>query len=628
MRVGFTTTSRSRPAVAADVSNIAAYYDRLDRSLPRLVVLGEPGSGKTVAAIHLVLGLLGTRRGLADALRAVQPVPVRVNASGWDGTQDFSSWLTTRLGYDYPKLRPVLARKLVEDGLILPVIDGLDEMDTPDSQGSRGRALLDQLNTAWRSEPVVVVCRTTEFLQLSHLGADNGLHAAETVTLQPLSTDRIRRYLTNFRDDINPTSEAWSEVITHIATEPDGALATALHTPWMLSLAINALHPAGIARPAPGIADQLTSCTTPDALENLLFAAQIPAAVVGLKQKKQYRNYTDANVHAWMQSLARRLEQRRSTGRDGTGIRLDEIWEIAGTTRCRILHGLTVGIITIISFGLLFGLVSGTVIGVEYGIKHGMAKGIVYGLVHAIPSELMSGLMSAYALPLVSGLVVGLVKSPPATWMVWGVPERSRWPKLVSGLKRGLVVGLIFGVIFGVICAVKFGFDPQLAPHPVFWIVFGLLFGLVCGLLFGLVFGLVYGVVAGFKVDANSQLRVVVDERQLIYGDTRAAALIGLIFGLVAGLILMPVYSFYTGPAQGLAAGLAYGTMVGLMVGRAAGRFFAATLIFRSTKAFSVRPTVFLDWARRNGLLRVNGTAYQFRHETYRQWLLQQPSLE
>ncbi|MEU7767467.1 hypothetical protein AB0B25_20340 [Nocardia sp. NPDC049190] len=51
------------------------------------------------------------------------------------------------------------------------------------------------------------------------------------------------------------------------------------------------------------------------------------------------------------------------------------------------------------------------------------------------------------------------------------------------------------------------------------------------------------------------------------------------------------------------------------------GRYFVAALVFRLTRAFPSKPKVFLDWTRRSGLLRVTGTAYQFRHETYREWL-------
>lgn len=615
MRVGFTTTSRSTQAEvieSADVSDIAAYYELLGRPLPRLVVLGEPGSGKTVAAIHLVLGLLETRRASAtDALRAEQPVPVRVNATGWDGTQDFAGWLTTRLGYDYPQLRPALARKLVEDGLILPVIDGLDEMDTPDSRGMRARALLDQLNTtAWRNAPVVVVCRTTEFLELSRLGADNGLHGAATITLQPLPADRIGGYLTDYQKAIGATSGIWSEVITCITTEPDGAPATALHTPWMLGLAINALQH------DPDTAGRLTGCTTADAVADFLFAAQIPAAVLGREQSKQYRNYTSDNVYTWMQALTRCLEHRRGTGGDGTAIRLDEIWEIAGTTRCRIWHGVTVGVIisvvAAISSGIVLGLVG--MLGSEPATNPTSMPTPVYllvgALVFGIAAALLLGLAFGLTFGLAVGLVVGLFKTVPATRMVWHAPKRSRWRK---GLAFGLVVGAGVGLVVRLIGSYHSS---------------GIVVGIIAGLTFVLAFG--------FSADTEDQLRFAVDERRLIRNDAQAAALTGAMAGLASGaaVALLAVSRAEGADEQkvGLAFGLVFAivftTAFGLLIGRAAGRFFTATLVFRRTKVFPARPTVFLDWARRNGLLRVNGVAYQFRHETYRQWLQRQPPLE
>ncbi|MEU9515898.1 NACHT domain-containing protein [Micromonospora sp. NPDC048169] len=746
MRVSFTTTSPSQPdevIQSADVSDITAYYELLDRPLPRLVVLGEPGSGKTVAAIHLVLGLLDTRRGLADAVRAEHPVPVRVNASGWDGTQDFSGWLTTRLGYDYPQLRPVLARKLVEDGLILPIIDGLDEMDTPESRGARGRALLDQLNTAWRNEPVVVVCRTTEFQELADLRKDNGLHGAETVTLQPLSTDRINGYLTNYRKGIGPTSEDWSEVTTHITSEPDGALATALHSPWLLSLAINALHPAPGITPAPGIADQLTSCATVDAVEDLLFAAQIPAAVKGLKQKKRYRKYTRDNVHAWMQSLAQLLEDRRNTGRDGTAVRLDEIWEVAGSTRCRILHGLTVGIIVTITFGLGFapiwprtaagltvgGVVGGVVVllvgggaglteptakrvawrateqsrwrkalsvglvillvaggGTELGIKL-IAEDEIGGRDMDLLAELVAGGYLGGLVGVLFGAMFGVAESMRA---VWRAPGWSRWRRgLTFGVLLGCTLVLDLGVVLRggsapwswsylaanvVIVVVAVGLVEPTAKRVAAWrapqlsgwrrglvLVVVLMVVLVVAFVVVLVVAFVVAFVAMIEleggmsmsgrigvvvvlavmavlvvavgVDAKDQLRNVVDERQLIRGDIQFAVLTGGVTFLAFGLTIPSIHIFMFAVDRTmfmleLLSAFGFVLAVVFMSGRATGRFFTATLIFRFTKVFPNRPTVFLDWARRNGLLRVNGTAYQFRHETYRQWLLQQPSLE
>jgi hypothetical protein len=85
---------------------------------------------------------------------------------------------------------------------------------------------------------------------------------------------------------------------------------------------------------------------------------------------------------------------------------------------------------------------------------------------------------------------------------------------------------------------------------------------------------------------------------------------------LATGLTTSDLFVVRGGSAIGLAAGLT--------VGLAAARFYLAILVFRFTKVMSSHPVIFLDWARRSGLLRVNGTAYQFRHETYQQWI-QQP---
>jgi MFS family permease len=583
--VGFTAVSQPRPGAvieSADVSEIATYYELIDPSPRRLVVLGEPGSGKTVAAVQLVLGLLKTRLGLADALRAEQPVPVRVNAAGWDGTAKFSDWLIARLGLDYPQLRPALARKLVEEGLILPVIDGLDEMDTTYSQDRWARELLDHLNNAWRSEPVVVMCRTTEFQRLCRQGGDNGLHGAVTVTLQPLPLERICNYLTGYRDATGTTSQAWSMITTHLTAHRHGPLATVLETPWMLGLGITAMrHDAKTA-------DQLITCTTAEAVEDLLFAAQIPSAVAGREPKDEHRDYTSDDVRTWMQSLAARLDHRREAGADGTAIRLDEIWEIAGSIRCRIVHGLIVGILAAFGGGLMLGLAAslrfGPVVALTVGLTGGLAAGLMFGL--------MAGLGPAMA-----------------HRIVWRLPQRSRW-------RRGLAAGLMAGLAGGL----TMGLETGLAA--------GLTGGFTGGLTGGLTFGLAVGLTFGLMVDDEDWLRVTVDERRLIREDIAALVLFGVASTSAVGLTVGLAAEVATGTMFTLKVGLIGGPVVGLVVGLlgsiSAGRFFTATLIFRFTKAFPARPAAFLDWARRNGLLRANGLAYQFRHETYRQWLQQQ----
>ena len=64
----------------------------------RLVVLGEPGAGKTMLMVRLVLDLLARRA-------AGGPVPVLAPVASWDPSgQDLRDWLSVRLMTDYPAL--------------------------------------------------------------------------------------------------------------------------------------------------------------------------------------------------------------------------------------------------------------------------------------------------------------------------------------------------------------------------------------------------------------------------------------------------------------------------------------------------------------------------------------------
>lgn len=126
------------PGDETDVpDDIRNYYRQ--KKPQRMIVLGEEGGGKTVAAIQLILDQLEHRK-------ADEPVPFRVNATGWDGAEDsdLAGWLAYHLAIDYVK-NPRVARALVDSGHILPVIDGLNEMDAPGSAPVRANAMLNPL---------------------------------------------------------------------------------------------------------------------------------------------------------------------------------------------------------------------------------------------------------------------------------------------------------------------------------------------------------------------------------------------------------------------------------------------------------------------------------------------------
>ncbi len=578
-------------------SEIDTYFRRR-ASQRRLLVIGEAGAGKTVLAVRLLLDQLRDRAGVADDLRGATPVPVRVNVAGWDGGGDFTGWLAGRMMMDYG-LHQQVARAMVDAGYILPVLDGLDEMDPPDAQPDRARGALDRLNEPpWRNRTVVVMCRTGVYARLRELRGDAGLHGAITITLLPLSPIEICDYLHHYGDQLGIPAETWVPVTDQIRDDPNGPLATALRTPWLLGLAATAL------RRDRRTATALAACRDTTEITDLLFAALIPAAIQGMHRTGPTRDYTELKVQTWMQTLAQHLERRRAAGMGGTEITLDRVWELAGTRRVLALYALAVGLTGGLAGGLAGGLMAGLVFGLTGGLAAGLAGGLFMGVQWGLQSRFL----------LLPARFKAKANAPKR--LAWRVPGRSRW-------RRGLAYGLGAGPMYALLAGCLYWFLARFAPGP----TAGLPAVLVAGLVVAFVAGPVYGLVTSLETNSDDRLALGQDARQIIHDDlvfvfvavlvnvAMAALMAGLPVGLAFGLV------------GGLVGGLAFGILAGLFTGlgqaRPAGRYATASLVFalNDQKVFAQRPAQFLEWARNAGLLRVTGIAYQCRHDSYQQWL-------
>ena len=99
----------------------------------RLMIAGGPGSGKSGAAVLLILAALRHRRSVPEQARPQVPVPVMFTLHGWDpGTQKTRDWLAGRLCRTYPlfggKPGAGAARRMLDEGRIAVILDGLDEI--------------------------------------------------------------------------------------------------------------------------------------------------------------------------------------------------------------------------------------------------------------------------------------------------------------------------------------------------------------------------------------------------------------------------------------------------------------------------------------------------------------------
>lgn len=197
----------------------------------RLVLLGEPGAGKTVLAVLLTLGLL-------DARRDGCPVPVLLSVSSWDPVcQALDDWTVDTLATAYYNGQVDIARTLLDRGLLLPVLDGLDEIPE-----SARRSAIRGINHALGSDrPIVVTCRSAEYEDVIRGGAPVLLQAP-VVEMQPVSVADVVAYLD---DVVWPKGVDWRPVFKRLRPDPTDPLAEAwptplaeaLSTPLMVSLA-------------------------------------------------------------------------------------------------------------------------------------------------------------------------------------------------------------------------------------------------------------------------------------------------------------------------------------------------------------------------------------------------------
>jgi WD40 repeat protein len=96
-----------------------------------MVVLGAPGAGKTTIATLFVVDYM-------DVAEPGEPVPILLSVAGWNPRERLQKWIVRQIREDYlGVLNDASIRHSVREGLIMPVLDGLDEMP----QQLLGRAL-------------------------------------------------------------------------------------------------------------------------------------------------------------------------------------------------------------------------------------------------------------------------------------------------------------------------------------------------------------------------------------------------------------------------------------------------------------------------------------------------------
>jgi hypothetical protein len=567
----------------------------------RLVVLGDAGTGKTTLAVQMVRRLLKIRREHPD-----EPIPVLLPMASWDMDTFpvLQDWITARLAQDYPdllaaSLGPDMPKGLVDDGHILPVLDGLDELPEPAQS-----KVISTLNRDVRySDPLIVTSRTNEFEEAVKAAADDVLAYAlviEPERIKPaVAADFLGGSLRG--PEGSPNRAAWEPVLASLRADrprvpppgPAGMLAEFIATPlhlWLLrAVYIDPDDPHTASEAPLNPRDLLDPVKFPDdeALRAHLFK-YLPAALIAARPpskvrtdySRPLRRYDPEDVARWLGYLAWHLTRRGTPNLRWS--RLDE----ADDVPLKLIR---------------------TVAGSCAGLAFGLVIGIRFPLAIKIPLMLLG--------VLAGGLLFGVLgENLDAEPAYANLRLHKRFGLLVRKYRAAVKVPFLF--------AIGFGFAVAPIAGPITAATAGLAYAIAGTIMFGFADWITTKSVSDRAKTPPLQLR----------DDLRVTCVhvlgVGCAIGIAVGIVFGPAAGCLIAIAFGLTGSLGTTWYIGKPgrrripvafgfggKGTAGAAYCVTTVSLWARHRLPLRLMRFLDDAYRLNLLRTFGSDYQFRHK-------------
>ncbi len=312
-----------------------------------LLILGEPGSGKTTTLLELTRDLI---------VRAEQDVnhliPVVFNLSSWAvKRQVLADWLVEELNTKY-QVPQKIGQPWVKEQQLLLLLDSLDEVKA--EYREQCIAALNAFHQEYGQE-IVVTSRMKDYEDLS-----NHLNFQRAIYLSSLTLEQVRRYL----DSVGSNVTGLRALI-----ERDAILQELASSPLMLNIMTLAYEGVTV--------EELPKTDLVEEHRKHLFDAYIERM---FKRRRTSQRYQKAQTTRWLIWLAQRMYQ------DSQTIFLIERMQSSWLQKPlkKLIYSIGVGI----SYGLAFGLSLGLGAGWNYGLIAGLAVAVIFGVAFGLSAWL------------------------------------------------------------------------------------------------------------------------------------------------------------------------------------------------------------------------------------------------
>jgi hypothetical protein len=614
------------------------------RALPhqRLLILGEPGSGKSALALLFTLAALEPPALAVRRSAASVTIPVLTPLASWRPQDEtLRAFILRRLPIDYPKLLhdgaygPDAVARLIDEGRILPVLDGLDEMPA-----SLIRQAIGELNdySAVPGRAVVVTCRRAVYNEV--VAGSEPLSVDEIIVLESIRADDTIEYLAG---NDSPESSRWAGVIGTITEEPAGPLATALSTPLMTSLARTVYR-------SKGNPDELTNLSTVDSIQEHLLGRLLSAVYPGDRDGRRHERplsilayYLEPDLAWWELALAVPsivVAGVITIGSAALGAILGALVHPFADDR---LHNTWYGLVVGLAGGLITGLsaVRSVVRRHSPQSRHAVAVlaaaardsltamlviGVGLLLVHgnSLTSADVPGLVQATTFAGLAGLAISLIGNGLSAGRGL-VPSRTRINpaglagSLGGGLLTALLLGAPISLLVGIVANIEYGLGNGISTAST---VFGTVL-LGVGIPIGIGRWLGMPVTDQDAPTPKAMLRA--DRAALVIGSLVGGSAVGVGAGLLVNALDALRLDVIGSPAPVWSGGGA-GLVAFAVVLCGSGSPWFAYVVARAWFTVARRSLPwnligFLDGAAEDDVMRCTGSVYQFRHDRLRAFL-------